>query len=138
LGSEAFERCHLATELQGSQGHAQSLGRGGSWSFDLLWTLLPEGLVRRSLGSWVFPMNCQAIRVLTDHQWSDLLFPSEAGGFRSPSVLDKLFREVALAIKVGRHVTPRAMRRTYQDLARAAEMRDLITRAISGHATERM
>jgi len=69
---------------------------------------------------------------------SDLLFPSEAGGFRSPSVLDKPFREVALAIKVGRHVTPRAMRRTYQDLARAAEMRDLVTRAISGHATEQM
>jgi hypothetical protein len=30
----------------------------------------------------------------------------------------------------------RAMRRTYQDLARAAEMKDLMTRAISGHATE--
>lgn len=30
------------------------------------------------------------------------------------------------------------MRRTYQDLARAAEMRDLVTRAISGHATEQM
>lgn len=30
------------------------------------------------------------------------------------------------------------MRRTYQDLARAAEMKDLVTRAISGHATEQM
>jgi len=69
---------------------------------------------------------------------SDLLFPSEAGRFRSASVLDKPFREVELAIKVGRRVTPRAMRRTYQDLARSAEMRDLVTRAISGHATEQM
>jgi len=69
---------------------------------------------------------------------SDLLFPSEADRFRSASVLDKPFREVALAIKVGRRVTPRAMRRTYQDLARSAEMRDLVTRAISGHATEQM
>lgn len=33
---------------------------------------------------------------------------------------------------------PRAMRRSYQDLARAAEMKDLVTRAISGHATEQM
>lgn len=30
------------------------------------------------------------------------------------------------------------MRRTYQDLARAAEMQDLVTRAISEHATEQM
>ncbi len=30
------------------------------------------------------------------------------------------------------------MRRRYQDLARAAEMKDLVTRAISGHATEQM
>ena len=69
---------------------------------------------------------------------SDLLFPSETGGFRSRSVLDKPFRDVAAAIKLGRHVTPRGMRRTYQDLARAAEMKDLVTRAISGHATEQM
>ena len=69
---------------------------------------------------------------------SDLLFPSETGGFRSRSVLDKPFRDVALAIKLGKRVTPRGMRRTYQDLARAAEMRDLVTRAISGHATEQM
>jgi integrase len=69
---------------------------------------------------------------------SDLLFPSETGGFRSRSVLDKPFREVAAAIKLGRRVTPRGMRRTYQDLARAAEMKDLVTRAISGHATEQM
>jgi hypothetical protein len=43
-----------------------------------------------------------------------------------------------MAIKLGKRVTPRGMRRTYQDLARAAEMRDLVTRAISGHATEQM
>jgi hypothetical protein len=30
------------------------------------------------------------------------------------------------------------MRRTFQDLARAAEVKDLVTRAISGHATETM
>ena len=44
----------------------------------------------------------------------------------------------AQAIDLGKHVTPRAMRRSYQDLARAAEMKDLVTRAISGHATEQM
>ena len=30
------------------------------------------------------------------------------------------------------------MRRTFQDLARAAEVKDIVTRAISGHATETM
>lgn len=34
--------------------------------------------------------------------------------------------------------TPRAMRRTYQDLARAASMSDVVTRSISGHATPEM
>ena len=69
---------------------------------------------------------------------SDLLFPSEAAGFRAKSVLDKPFRAVAATVKLGKRLTPRGMRRTYQDLARAAEMRDLVTRAISGHATEQM
>jgi hypothetical protein len=30
------------------------------------------------------------------------------------------------------------MRRTYQDLARAAEVKDIVTRSLSGHATEAM
>jgi hypothetical protein len=30
------------------------------------------------------------------------------------------------------------MRRTFQDLARAAEVSDVVTRAVSGHATEAM
>jgi hypothetical protein len=30
------------------------------------------------------------------------------------------------------------MRRTFQDMARAAEVEDVVTRAVSGHATETM
>jgi hypothetical protein len=30
------------------------------------------------------------------------------------------------------------MRRTFQDLARAAQVQDLVTRSVSGHATEQM
>lgn len=69
---------------------------------------------------------------------SDLLFPSELGGLRTPSVLDKPFREVAAKINLGRPLTPRAMRRTYQDLARRAQVHDTVTRSISGHATAAM
>lgn len=69
---------------------------------------------------------------------SELLFPSETGGFRAPSVLDKPFAAVAKETGLRKHVTARAMRRTFQDLARAAEVRDIVTRAVSGHATEEM
>jgi integrase len=69
---------------------------------------------------------------------SDLLFPSEKGGFRAPSVLDKPFAAVAKDIGLRKHLTPRGMRRTFQDLAREAEVKDIVTRSISGHATEEM
>jgi hypothetical protein len=69
---------------------------------------------------------------------SELLFPSEIGGYRSRSCLDKPFADVAKAIDLKKHISPRAMRRTFQDLARAAEVRDVVTRSISGHATEEM
>lgn len=69
---------------------------------------------------------------------SELLFPSETGGFRATSVLKKPFDDVTAAIGLKKHVSPRAMRRTFQDLARAASVGDLVTRAVSGHATEEM
>lgn len=67
-----------------------------------------------------------------------LLFPSAIGGFRSASCLDKPFQRVSKALNLPYSVTPRAMRRTYQDLARAAGVHDVVTRAISGHVTETM
>ncbi len=71
-------------------------------------------------------------------QESELLFPSELGGFRSRSCLDKPFADVAKVTGLKKHISPRAMRRTFQDLARTAEVRDVVTRSISGHATEEM
>jgi site-specific recombinase XerC len=69
---------------------------------------------------------------------SDLLFPSRRGGLRAASSLDKPFAEVRKTLGLEKTITPRAMRRTFQDLARAAEVHDVVTRAISGHATETM
>ena len=69
---------------------------------------------------------------------SNLLFPSTIGGFRTRSVLDKPFAAVATELKLGKHISAKAMRRTYQDLARAAEVKDIVTRSVSGHATEKM
>src|SRR5262249_35147697 len=65
----------------------------------------------------------------------ELLFPAVTGGFRARAVLDKPFDEVGKEIGLKFNFTPRGMRRTYQDLARAAGIHDAVTRAISGHAT---
>ena len=80
------------------------------------------------------PEIAEAIRA------SDLLFAAaptkwnHGGGFRLPSCLDK----VAEILELGYKVTPRAMRRPYQRLAREAEVSDILTRSISGHATPEM
>lgn len=71
----------------------------------------------------------------TGHAGSgDLLFPSETGAFITPSCLDKPFARITEAAKIKKLITPRAMRRTAQDLSRLAGVNDLVTRAVSGHS----
>lgn len=69
---------------------------------------------------------------------SDLLFPTRDGGFRSRSCLDKPFAEVTAACGIDKRITPRALRRTFQDLSRAAKVEGVVAKAISGHATDAM
>lgn len=69
---------------------------------------------------------------------SDLLFPAITGGYRSPSVLNKPFADVCEAMGLGRRFSQRGLRRTFNDLARAAEVESVVTRSISGHLTEQM
>ncbi len=71
-------------------------------------------------------------------QGSDLLFPSDTGGFRSPTVLDKPFKDICKHLSLGKRVTPKAMRRTFQDLARVAAVDGLVQRSICGHLSEEM
>jgi len=73
----------------------------------------------------------------SEQQASDLLFPSTTGSFRAPTVLNPAFAEIAAELGFPKF-TQRGMRRTYNDLARAAGVLDLVTRSISGHATETM
>src|ERR1700756_5124200 len=63
---------------------------------------------------------------------------TRARKFRSPSVLNKPLANVAAELGLGKQVTQRALRRTFNDLARAAQVSDLVTRSISGHLPERM
>ncbi len=69
---------------------------------------------------------------------SELLFPSITGGFRSPVVLNKPFKQVGEEIDLPHAFTQKGMRRTFQDLSRAANVHDVVTRSISGHLTEEM
>jgi len=69
---------------------------------------------------------------------SDLLFPSVTGGFRSQSVLNRPFADVAREIGLAKTFTVRGCRRTFNDLSRAAGVEALVTRSISGHLTEQM
>jgi hypothetical protein len=93
------------------------------------------------------PLPKEALRVLRRHaaklplgpmRDSDLLFPATNGGMRARSVLDKPFRNVLKALRWTLRLTPRGMRRTFQDVARTAQIHDVVTRAISGHATKSM
>lgn len=69
---------------------------------------------------------------------SDLLFPGKDGGFAGCASLASVYRRFTPKLGMKKRITPRAMRRTFQDLARAAEVRDVVTRAVSGHATASM
>jgi hypothetical protein len=60
------------------------------------------------------------------------------GAFRSPCVLNKPLADVAEQLELGKKISQRALRRTFNDLARAAHVNDLVTRSISGHLTESM
>ncbi|MBZ0236388.1 MAG: site-specific integrase [Deltaproteobacteria bacterium] len=69
---------------------------------------------------------------------SELLFPSRTGGYQSPNVLAKPIVQIASAARIGKHLSPYFMRRTFQDLCRAAQVHDFVARSISGHATVEM
>jgi integrase len=93
------------------------------------------------------PLPLDLVEVLREHaealpegpmRESDLLFPSETGGFRAGSCLDKPIRKIAKAAGIKQHLTARFMRRTFQDLGRQAKVHDFVVRAISGHATVAM
>ena len=92
------------------------------------------------------PLPPEVMHVLREHvaslegpmAQSDYLFPSRNGGLRARSVLDKPFAEVLQALKWDLKLSPRAMRRTFNDVARDTDVDKFITRSISGHITEEM
>lgn len=69
---------------------------------------------------------------------SELLFPAADGGFLNEHCLRHPFEKVASLIGLTMRFTPRGLRRTFNDLARAAHVEAIVTKSISGHQTDRM
>lgn len=65
-------------------------------------------------------------------------FPSREGRLLSRSALQKPFAEVTAACGIAKTITPRAMRRTFQDLMRAAGVDGVVAMAISNHRSDLM
>lgn len=76
--------------------------------------------------------------VTPEQKDSELLFPSELGGFRNTTCLQKPFRACAEAAGLTKRFTPRGMRRTFNDLARRAKLESIVIKSVSGHLTDRM
>jgi len=76
--------------------------------------------------------------VTREMERSELLFPSETGGFRSNSALAKPFHTIAKAMGLTKQISPKAMRRSFQDAMREAQVANVVVRSISGHLTDQM
>ncbi|MCU1276595.1 MAG: integrase family protein, partial [bacterium] len=64
--------------------------------------------------------------------------PSETGTLRVPSSVQKAWRRALKAAGIKRGFTVHGLRRTFNDLARRAGVDAVVTRAMTGHVTERM
>jgi len=62
-----------------------------------------------------------------DQKRSELLFPSLSGSFRTQKVLNAPLAHVAAQLGMTKTITQWGLRRTFNDLARAAEVNDVVT-----------
>ncbi len=66
------------------------------------------------------------------------VFPSRSGALSYPSLLDKPFEKVGKAICLGRKITSHDCRRTFNTLARQAQVPDRLIQSIIGHHSDEM
>jgi integrase len=69
------------------------------------------------------------------HGWC---FPSKTGGLQRPSSLSKCFTTALTLAGIKKHITPHSLRRSFVDLNRLAGVTGLVTKSLTGHATDRM
>jgi hypothetical protein len=77
-------------------------------------------------------------RERSSHGTASSSSPPEVGTFRHNSALAKPFKAIAKAMGLSKQISPKAMRRSFQDAVREAEVANVVVRSISGHLTEQM
>ncbi len=66
------------------------------------------------------------------------MFPSTVGTLRSPSSLDKAWKQSLAAAEIEKRFTVHGLRYTFTDLVRLANVDAVVRRALTGHVTEEM
>lgn len=96
-----------------------------------------------------YPLHPKLAEILRDHRRrllehqapgveSGWVFPSEAGGLRTPGGLWKAWRVCLKASHIGDRFTVHGLRRTFNDLTRRAGVDGVVIRSLTGHVTEKM
>jgi integrase len=96
-----------------------------------------------------YPLHPTLAEILRDHRRrllerqapgvdSGWLFPSEAGGLRTPGGLWKAWQACLKASKIGERFTVHGLRRTFNDLTRRAGVDGVVIKSLTGHVTEKM
>jgi len=104
---------------------------------------------RRKRAPKEIPLHPELARVLQQHRRAMVeaqapglaegwCFPSETGTLRTPSSLQKAWAACLNAAEIEARFTVHGLRRTFNDLARKAKVDAVVTKALTGHVTEKM
>jgi integrase len=96
-----------------------------------------------------YPLHPSLADILRDHRRrlleqqapgvdSGWMFPSEAGGLRTPGGLWKAWRVCVKESKIVERFTVHGLRRTFNDLTRRAGVDGVVIKSLTGHVTEKM
>jgi integrase len=96
-----------------------------------------------------YPLHPNLADILRDHRRrlleqqapgvdSGWMFPSEAGGLRTPGGLWKAWRACVKESKIEERFTVHGLRRTFNDLTRRAGVDGVVIKSLTGHVTEKM
>lgn len=96
-----------------------------------------------------YPLHPQLAEILREHRRRLLeaqapgldagwVFPSDAGGLRTPGGLWKAWAACLKASKIEERFTVHGLRRTFNDLTRRAGVDGVVIKSLTGHVTEKM
>lgn len=104
---------------------------------------------RRKRAPKEIPLHPQLAKILQQHRRTmvadqlpglaeGFCFPFEVGTLRTPSSLQKAWAACLKAAGIEARFTVHGLRRTFNDLARKAKVDAVVTKALTGHVTEKM